>query len=52
MFNINFLFRDLILEDWRDFVAAFYFPKMHSVIEDEKIKDFVEKANAELTEPN
>ena len=39
-------------EDWRDFVAAFYFPKQRKLLTDDKIREFVERTNSELCEDN
>jgi hypothetical protein len=38
----NVLFKDLIQEDWRNFVVSFYFPKRKNVLTDERIKTFLE----------
>lgn len=38
----------LIQEDWRDFVAAFYFPSQSKIVTDERIEEFLEQSNSEL----
>lgn len=50
VFEHTFPFRDLIQEDWRDFVTSFYFPKVCKAISDQRIKEFIERTNAELVE--
>jgi len=41
----------MIQEDWLDFVAAFYFPKKNKIQnDDETIREFIQKTNAELCE--
>jgi len=41
-------FKDLIAEDYRDFVAAFYFPNQAKIITDDRISIFMKKTNYEL----
>ena len=41
-------FRELIAEDWRDFVAAFYFPTTSKVMTNTKITEFISRTNTEL----
>lgn len=36
------LFKDLIQEDWKNFVASFYFKKRNEIITDERIRAFLE----------
>jgi len=40
--------KELILEDWRDFVSAFYFPKLVKKISNQKIINFISATNNEL----
>ena len=40
--------RDLIQEDWRDLVACFFFPYLNKCVTEPKIRDYVQKTNAEL----
>jgi len=49
-FQTAFTFRDLVQEDWRDLVSAFFFPKQKKAIQDRKIRDFIARTNQELTE--
>ena len=44
----EFKMRELIQEDWRDFVASFYFPNVSKCITDPEIKRFIQNTNAEL----
>ena len=44
----DFAVRELIQEDWRDFVISFFFPKMNKCVTDPFIKDFIKDTNAEL----
>ena len=39
-------------EDWRDMVSTFYFPKMSKMIDDQRIRTFIENTNRELLEPD
>ena len=50
VFRQDFTVRDLIQEDWRDLVTCFFFPKLNKCVTDPKIKEFVQKTNAELLE--
>ena len=45
-------FKDLIQEDWRSFVASFYFPNRGQIINDERIKNFLEQIASELMQEN
>lgn len=40
--------RDLMQEDWRDLIAAFYFPKQSQVITDQRISLFLEQIDIQL----
>ena len=44
----SILFKDLIQEDWRNFVAAFYLPKRSEIVTDERIRTFLEQTASEL----
>ena len=46
----NFVMRDLIQEDWRDFVASFYFPQINKCITDPAIRNFIKDTNEQLQE--
>ena len=46
----DFTVRELIQEDWRDFVAAFFFPNLSKCITDPKVKAFIQSINSELLE--
>jgi len=37
-------------EDWRDFIAAFYFPKQSKVIIDERIQGFLSQIDNYLNQ--
>jgi len=37
-------------EDWRDFIAAFYFPKQSKVITDERIQGFLSQTDNYLNQ--
>jgi hypothetical protein len=45
-------FKDLIQEDWRNFVASFYFPNRNDIITDERIRTFLEQTASELMQEN
>ena len=46
----NFVMRDLVQEDWRDFVASFFFPQMNKCITDPAIRNFIIDTNEQLFE--
>ncbi len=46
--SFNIEFRELIAEDWRDFVEAFYFPTQSQVLTNPAIIDFISRINSEL----
>ena len=41
---------DLIREDWKDMLSAFYFPRQAKMLKDDRIHKWVESVNTELTE--
>jgi hypothetical protein len=42
--------RELMQEDWRDFIAAFYFPKQSKVIINERIQGFLSQTDNYLNQ--
>lgn len=48
----DFTMRELLQEDWRDLIAAFYFAKQSLVITDERICLFLEQIDTQLNMPD
>ena len=46
----DFEFCDLIRNDWKDMLSAFYFPRITKMIKDERILKWIESVNTELGE--
>ena len=46
----DFKVRELIQEDWRDFVTSFFFPSMYKAITDPRIVNIIQNTNSELLE--
>jgi hypothetical protein len=46
-FNVS----ELIQEDWKDMITAFYFPRLGKMITDPRLRTFIESTNQELFEP-
>ena len=46
----EFKVKDLVQEDWRDFVTSFFFPSMYKAITDPRIVNIIQNTNSELLE--
>ena len=42
--------QDMIKQDWKDMISAFYFPKLSKMITNDKLRAFIDKTNQELLE--
>ena len=42
---------ELIKDDWRSLISAFYFPKISNLLTDLRIRSWIEEVNRQLFEP-